>query len=155
MDAFGELFSRYAREAWRAAYAVCGSTGLADEVVQDAFERVVGKFDQFDAKRGFGPWLHRIVMNRALDVLRRERRFRASEPGEPRAPESTGGSGFLDLIAGLEAERRVVVVLRYGLGYPPAAIAELLDLPVGTVHSRLARALRDLRAQTEASLSDG
>ena len=46
MDAFGELFSRYGREAWGAAYAVCGSTGLADEVVQDAFERVVGKFDQ-------------------------------------------------------------------------------------------------------------
>ena len=48
-------------------------------------------------------------------------------------------------------QRRVVVVLRYGLGYPPAAIAELLDLPPGTVHSRLARALEELRAHVEVS----
>ena len=50
-------------------------------------------------------------------------------------------------ITGLSPQRRVVVVLRYGVGLAPAAIAELLGLPLGTVHSRLARALEDLRRE--------
>ena len=52
---------------------------------------------------------------------------------------------LLEAVEGLAPQRRVVVVLRYGLGYSPAEIAELLEVPAGTVHSRLARALEDLR----------
>ncbi|MGB2953332.1 MAG: sigma factor-like helix-turn-helix DNA-binding protein, partial [Gaiellaceae bacterium] len=58
---------------------------------------------------------------------------------------------LLQAVGRLSLQRRVVVVLRYGLGYTPAMIAELLVLPVGTVHSRLARALEDLRAHYEVN----
>jgi RNA polymerase sigma factor (sigma-70 family) len=58
---------------------------------------------------------------------------------------------LLEAIAELSLQRRVVIVLRYGLGYTPTAIAELIDVPVGTVNSRLARALDDLRGRYEVN----
>jgi RNA polymerase sigma-70 factor (ECF subfamily) len=153
-EAVSALYDRYVREAWRAAYGVCGRRALADEIVQEAFERVIAGLDTFDTQRAFKPWLHRIVMNRAVDVLRRERRYAAAGPDEAMAPEREDASAFLALVLPLDPERRVMVVMRYGLGYTPAQIAELLEVPLGTVHSRLARALEELRAQTEAAVHD-
>ncbi len=135
---------------------MCGRSALADEVVQDAFERVLANLERYDDQRAFGPWLHRIVMNRALDVLRRERRYVSAETVEQRAAAGDeDASGFLALVGVLDPERRIAVVMRYGLGYTPAQIAEILGTPLGTVHSRLARALDDLRTQTEATLYEG
>ena len=151
-EAAAALFERYWHPAWRAAYGVTGRRAMADDVAQDAFERAFAALTRFDERRPFGPWLHRIVVNRALDLLRAERRLvgevdRAEEWVDLRA----GDRALLEAVASLPLQRRVVVVLRYGLGLPPPAIAELLELPVGTVHSRLARALEQLREQYEES----
>jgi len=147
-DAAAELFTRHWRAAWRAAYVVTGRRELADDVAQDAFERAFAALARFDERRPFGPWLHRIVVNRCLDLLRTERRLVAGDAGLARlewhdVPD--GDRELLDAVAGLSLQRRVVVVLRYGLGYTPHEIAAMLDLPAGTVHSRLARALEELR----------
>lgn len=152
-DAAAELFARHWRPAWRAAYAITGRRELADDVAQDAFERAFAALARFDERRPFAPWLHRIVTNRCLDLLRAERRLAGdAELERLEAWEPHGGDAeLLEAVAGLTLQRRVVVVLRYGLGYPPAAIAEILALPVGTVHSRLARALDDLRALYEVN----
>jgi RNA polymerase sigma-70 factor, ECF subfamily len=153
-DAAGELFSRHWPGAWRAAYALTGRRAMADDVAQDAFERAFAALERFDDRRPFAPWLHRIVVNRSLDLLRSERRLVGSdavrESGEWSDPR-LGDRALLDAVSRLGEQRRVVIVLRYGLGYPPSAIAELLGLPPGTVHSRLARALEELRAQVEVS----
>ena len=122
---------------------------MAEDVAQDAFERAFAALARFDRRRPFAPWLHRIVVNRSLDLLRSERRLVGPE-GLDRVEgqwRDQGGEDRLLLAAVslLSPQRRVVIVLRYGLGYSPAAIAQLLELPVGTVHSRLARALDDLR----------
>jgi RNA polymerase sigma-70 factor (ECF subfamily) len=150
-DAAGELFARHWRGAWRAAYALSGRRALADDVAQDAFERAFAALSRFDRRRPFGPWLHRIVVNRSLDLLRSERRLVGLEAVERLEGEwrdqPAEDRALLEAIQGLSPQRRVVVVLRYGLGYAPPEIAGLLDLPIGTVHSRLARALDDLRAQ--------
>lgn len=154
-DAAGELFARHWPGAWRAAYAVTGRRAMADDIAQDAFERAFAALSRFDRRRPFAPWLHRIVVNRSLDLLRSERRLVGAE-GEFEAPEwfdpASGDAALLEAIATLSAPRRVVIVLRYGLGYAPTSIAELLDLPLGTVHSRLARALEQLR--TEGAVND-
>jgi DNA-directed RNA polymerase specialized sigma24 family protein len=78
-EAAGELFTRHWPAAWRAAYAVTGRRALADDVAQDAFERAFAALSRFDERRPFGPWLHRIVVNRCLDLLRTERRLVAGE----------------------------------------------------------------------------
>jgi RNA polymerase sigma-70 factor, ECF subfamily len=149
-DAAGELFDRHWPDAWRLARSITGRREMADDVAQDAFERAFAALHRFDRRRPFRPWLHRIVVNRSLDLLRSERRLVGQESldrlGRADPPDqATADRALLAAVAGLSHQRRVVLVLRYGLGYPPADIADLLDLPVGTVHSRLARALEELR----------
>jgi RNA polymerase sigma-70 factor, ECF subfamily len=151
-DAAADLFRRYWRDAWRAAFAITGRRALADDVAADGFERAFAALDRFDDRRPFGPWLHRIVANRALDVLRMERRLSGDEPPDvpDLSPEhGSGDRSLLAEVAGLPLERRVVIVLRYGVGMAPKEIAKTLDLPVGTVNSRLARALEQLRDALE------
>jgi RNA polymerase sigma-70 factor, ECF subfamily len=151
-EAAAALFRRYWRDAWRAAFAITGRRSLADDVAADGFERAFAALGRFDDRRPFGPWLHRIVANRALDLLRAERRL--SDEELPETPDlaplhGTGDRGLLSAVAELSLERRVVVVLRYGVGMTPKQIAAALDLPVGTVNSRLARALEQLRDSLE------
>jgi RNA polymerase sigma-70 factor (ECF subfamily) len=152
-EAAGELFSRHWRDAWRTAHAITGGAASAEDVVQDAFERAFRALSRFDGRRPFGAWLYRIVVNRALTLLRDERRLVSletiEEPVAERDQDLAPDRGLLAAVAALPAERRVVVILRYGLGHSVREIAELVDLPVGTVQSRLARALTDLRARLE------
>ena len=153
-EAAAELFERHWPGAWRAAYAITGRRAMADDVAQDAFERAFAALSRFDERRPFGPWLHRIVVNRCLDLLRTERRLVAADAELARLEwhdVSDGDKELLEAVAGLSLQRRVVVVLRYGLGYTPTAIAELLGIPTGTVNSRLARALEELRADYEVN----
>ena len=151
-EAAAALFRRYWRDAWRAAFAITGRRSLADDVAADGFERAFAALGRFDERRPFGPWLHRIVANRALDLLRAERRL--SDEELPELPDATpvhdsSDRSLLASVAGLSLERRMVVVLRYGVGMTPKQIASALDLPVGTVNSRLARALDQLRESLE------
>ena len=152
-EAADELFSRHWRAAWRTARAITNDAAAAEDVTQDAFERAFRALDRFDGRRPFGAWLHRIVVNRALNLVRDERRTVPLEAiAEPAAADPDGlDHELLRIVATLPAERRVVVILRYGLGHPVAEIAELVGVPVGTVQSRLARALAELRAQLEVS----
>jgi RNA polymerase sigma-70 factor, ECF subfamily len=150
-DAAAELFSRHWPGAWRLAWGITGRREMADDVAQDAFERAFAALARFDRARPFAPWLHRIVVNRALDLLRRERRLvgldRAESIPDPAADVSADTRALLDAITSLSEQRRVVVMLRFGLGYTPREMAGMLGVPVGTIHSRLARALEDLRAK--------
>jgi RNA polymerase sigma-70 factor (ECF subfamily) len=153
-SAAGELFERHWPGAWRAAFAVTGRRDVAEDVAQDGFERAFAALDRFDPHRPFGPWLHRIVVNRALDVLRKDRRLVAMDEVPEHAvwdAEGDGDHAMLAAVATLSPDRRAVCVLRFGLGYAPGEIAELLEVPVGTVHSRLARALDDLRRTARAT----
>ena len=74
-DAAAMLFERHWGGAWRLARTVSGRRDMADDIVQDAFERAFAALGRFDQSRPFAPWLHRIVINRALDLLRSERRL--------------------------------------------------------------------------------
>ena len=94
-----------------------------------------------------GPWLHRIVVNRAIDWAR-ARTLRAElELVDAAAPASSPdvGSDVVEALSGLSPEHRAVIVLRHLLGYTPGEIARLLDLPRGTVNSRLRRGLDQLQ----------
>ncbi len=147
----GEIFDRHWERVWRAAYAVAGDRELASDAAQDAFIRTGAALHRFDRRRPIEPWLVRIAVNRAIDLVRARRREAAG--GElpeafafdpPLADES-----LHDALQQLGPERRAVIALHYWLDYTTPEIAEVLGVPVGTVNSRLARALRDLRLDLE------
>ena len=140
--------------AYRAAYLIVHDGAAAEDIAQEAFLAAMRNLDSFDRRRPFGPWLHRIVVNRAIDWARaRALRAEVSQDGlpEPPAPPEARRGIVSDagaLAAGLAAlspEHRAVIVLRHLLDYTPGEIAELLDLPRGTVNSRLRRGLDQLR----------
>ena len=152
-DAAAELFERHWPAAWRVAFALTGTTASAEDVAQDSFERAFSALRTFNGRSAFSTWLYRIVGNRALNVRRREARLVHVEAGTEQAPGEVPapGSEVADAVARLPSDRRAVVVMRYWLGFTPGEIAAIFDLPVGTVHSRLGRALADLRKELEAT----
>jgi len=143
------LFRDHWPRAFRAAYLVVHDGAAAEDIAQEAFLSAIRTLDRFDRGRPFGPWLHRIVVNRAVDWAR-ARALRA-EVGEPplelASPDRQGApysQPVLDALAELSPEHRAVVVLRHLLEYTPGEISKMLDLPRGTVNSRLRRGLDDL-----------
>jgi RNA polymerase sigma-70 factor (ECF subfamily) len=147
------LFREHWPRAYRAARLVTGDPAAAEDIAQEAFLAAVRNLDRFDRSRPFGPWLHRIVVNRAIDWTR-ARRLRAEvELGEhlPAAAAAEPDGSALAHIRELPPEHRAVVVLRYVLEYTPGEIAELLDLPRGTVNSRLRRGLDRMKEAHEHS----
>ena len=157
--ALEQLFRRHWPRAYRAALLVVGDSAAAEDIAQESFLAAVRALDRFDRRRPFGPWLHRIVVNRAIDWARSRSLRRelapddAPEPAAARRDEPEHARALAAALAELGPEHRAVIVLRYLLDYTPGEIAELLDLPRGTVNSRLRRGLDRLEASLREGLS--
>ena len=146
------LFREHWPRAHRAAYLVVQDAAAAEDIAQEAFLAAMRSLDRFDVGRPFGPWLHRIVVNRAIDWAR-ARTLRAEVGGDALVERPAPAAPPIDplsepvaqALAALPPEHRAVIVLRHLLEYTPGEIADLLDLPRGTVNSRLRRGLDRLR----------
>jgi RNA polymerase sigma-70 factor (ECF subfamily) len=152
------LFQRHWRHAYHTAYLVCHDPAAAEDIAQEAFVAAVRSLERFDRRRPFGPWLRRIVVNRAIDWTRM-RAARRESPTEHlpelAAPCDQPASGDDDdgglgvALGRLAPDQRAVIVLRYVLDLTPGEIAQTLDLPRGTVNSRLRRGLDQMRAHMD------
>jgi RNA polymerase sigma-70 factor (ECF subfamily) len=141
-----ELFSRHWPDAYRTALLIAHDRAAAEDIAQEAFLSALRALPRFDRRRPLRPWLHRIVVNRAIDWAR-ARRLRqeigveaAPEPAAP-VPAELGLGELGAALARLSPEHRAVVVMRYLLELTPGEIAATLGLPRGTVNSRLRRGL--------------
>jgi RNA polymerase sigma-70 factor (ECF subfamily) len=142
------LFRLHWPRAYRAAYLVVHDAAAAEDIAQEAFLAALRNLDRFDRSRPFGPWLHRIVVNRAIDWSRARQLRAEMELGETLAapePDAPLDSSLLGALAALPPDHRAVIVLRHLLEYTPGEIAKLLGLPRGTVNSRLRRGLDSLK----------
>src|SRR5213083_2936409 len=95
-EAIERLFRMHWPRAWRAAYLVVHDAPAAEDIAQEAFLSAIRALERFDRRRPFGPWLHRIVVNRAIDwtrarSLRHEVELGDYVPGPP-APELDGSA---------------------------------------------------------------
>jgi RNA polymerase sigma-70 factor, ECF subfamily len=149
------LFREHWPRAYRAAYLVVHDGPAAEDIAQESFLAAIRALDRFDRRRPFGPWLHRIVVNRAIDWAR-ARALRAEVGDGPLAavaeddrPSDAFSPPVVAALSELSPEHRAVIVLRHLLEYTPGEIAELLELPRGTVNSRLRRGLDDLADRLE------
>ena len=141
-----QLFARHWPDAYRTALLIAHDRAAAEDIAQEAFLSALRALPRFDRSRPLRPWLHRIVVNRAIDFAR-ARRLRAevgvdAVPEVPARPAADIGMGSVGAaLARLSPEHRAVVVMRYLLELTPGEIAAALDLPRGTVNSRLRRGL--------------
>jgi len=145
------------RRHYDKVHAVCrriaGSSRDADDAAQEAMISIVRALDRFDGRSAFSTWIYRIATNAALDELRRRNRRPALhavrddestpeivDPDAERRYQSVADRQAIDAaLAGLPEDFRTAVVLRDVADLDYAEIAEVLQIPVGTVKSRIAR----------------
>lgn len=166
---FGELVLKYQDRLYNTLYRVLGSAEDARDVVQDAFVQAFLKLESFRGSAAFYTWLYRIAFNLAMSHRRRQRPtasldFSRSEHGvEPVDGQPTPDAHVARhdrarlvhaALAELAAEFRQVIVLRELEGCRYEEIAEILELPIGTVRSRLFRARIALRDRLAPMLND-
>jgi RNA polymerase sigma-70 factor (ECF subfamily) len=155
-DVAGLVLARVG-DAYRLARAILLDDADAEDAAQEASLTAWRKRASLRDPARFEPWFDRIVVNVCRDQLRRRRRaVRVAAPSvglQPIAdPPETGTDAELDrAIAALDADHRVVIVMRYWQDRTIDDIAERVGIPTGTVKSRLHHALRALRASLEAS----
>jgi len=148
------LYRAHWPRAYRAAYLVVHDGAGAEDIAQEAFLAALRALDRFDRRRPFGPWLHRIVVNRAIDWTRARTLRREVEADDTVVAELAPAADLEPLVralASLPPEQRAVIVLRHLLEYTPGEIAGMLDLPRGTVNSRLRRGLDALSDEFEGT----
>ena len=165
------LVRRYQRPALRAALTIVRDYATAEDVVQAAFVRVYDRIHQFDLRKPFAPWFFRIVLNDALKAAQRRDRdlSLSAEDGTAMSALVLPDGGlrpdqcleqtetFAELWAALESlppQQRVVLVQRYVLEMREDAMSDALDVPRGTIKSRLHAARQHLRRRLASVLSD-
>lgn len=156
---YGRLVERYQRRLWWSCLRMLGDADEADDVVQETFVRAWERLGDFDPAHRFYTWVFTIARNRCLNALRRRRTwgFRSlsagDDPPELAARErTTGRAENAELARALEAcldvlpdDQREAFELRHGEGFRYAEIAAVLEVPEGTVMSRLHRAREKMR----------
>lgn len=154
-DAFDRLVGVYQDRIYQLAYRITGNREDAWDAAQEAFVKAYRSLRSFRGAAAFSSWLHRIAVNAALDIVRRRK-----EHSEDPLDEAAMGSGhdpgdeverkdvhrrIHRAIAALPVDHRVVVVLRDIQGLAYDEIAKVLQVPIGTVRSRLRRGRETLR----------
>ena len=164
-EAFGKLVRIHMRPAYYAALGFLGNHDDALDASQEAFVRAYLAFARFDPGRPFFAWYYRILRNHCLNVLRKKKHSARSiaeafagsaEPGAEVTAEELERADLRravwEAIWRLGVDDRELIVARDILGTPYATLAELMEIPAGTVMSRLYYARRRLREELKGAL---
>ena len=149
-EAFGQLVSRYQVPVYRVVRGILGSPSESEDVAQEVFLKAYANLAKFRGESGFFTWLYRIAVNEALRARKRRSFANADALPEVEAPppaeEDAPTLATLEkLLRKLSDEFRSIVVLRDIEGMSYSDISETLEIPIGTVESRLFRARQELR----------
>lgn len=166
--AYEELVRHYMADAFLIARGFVGDPDDARDLSQDAFVKAYQARESFDANRPFYPWLYRILKNHCLNFLKRSarkttslfyddnperERFAATSPTPLQHLEREERKAIVRAaVESLSEDHREIILLKNFRGYSYAQIAETLDIPIGTVMSRLfyaRKALKELIIQIE------
>lgn len=157
-EAFAEILHRYEGKVYRLAYRMTGSVADAEDLTQDIFLAIYRSLPRFRGDSSLSTWIYRVAMNHCMDFRRRTRLESLSldenllivtnswqeNPLEAATKEELGREVEAAL-ARLAPHHREVVILHELHGLTYGEVAEVLQIPVGTVKSRLSNAFRQLR----------
>ncbi len=165
-DQFELLVRRYSQELFHCVYRMVGSSAAAEDVVQETFLQVHVSATRFDPSRRFRPWVFTIAVNKARDALRVRQRQRETSLDHTTATGDDDARSFGELLSGpeqrptidMEIEERSarvralvghmpehlreVLILAYYHGFAYRDMADILDIPLGTIKSRLHAAVK-------------
>jgi RNA polymerase sigma-70 factor (ECF subfamily) len=165
LDALGELYDRYGHMVFRTALAITGDESVAGDLLHDVFLRVHRFSNRIDPGRPFEPWLYRVTANLTYTWIKRRKRW-LLQPLEEMAEWLMGSKkympsyqvekfeewrGVYQAIETLPLRHRAVIVLHYFNDLSLQEISEALDIPVGTVKSRLHYGRQTLRKYLETA----
>jgi RNA polymerase sigma-70 factor (ECF subfamily) len=162
LNALSELMTRYQHRMYRFLLRLTQDPGMAEDLFQQTWLRVIEKIGRYDARRQFEPWLFSVARNLAIDYLRQRRPHSLDAPDDwGAAPldrlaaddqdpleqllEFERGSVLASALAELPLIHREVLTLRFEEELKLEQIAEISGIPLSTVKSRLLRALSSLR----------
>jgi RNA polymerase sigma-70 factor (ECF subfamily) len=160
-EAFRVLVERHMKHAYNVAFGFVGNHEDAAEVALEAFVRAHRALPSFRENSGFGTWLHRIVLNLAMNQARRnrtraEREVRPSSVTPQDAPSGGDAPGEEEMRRHIERAlhelptlQRAVVILRHMDGLSTKQVSRILCCSEGTVKTHLFRGLRKLRAKLD------
>ena len=170
-DAYRELIRRYERPVFSLIYRLVRDRERAEDLAQETFIKVLNAIDRYDPSYKFSSWIFKIAHNTALDDLRRKQPETLSIHGSPHAstadeleattltpvsgdetPEDFTSSreigGHIEAAIGtLRAEYRTAILLCHVEGRPYEEVAQIMDVPLGTVKTYIHRARNELKKQ--------
>ncbi|HEU0296219.1 MAG TPA: sigma-70 family RNA polymerase sigma factor [Anaerolineales bacterium] len=162
-NAFNELVRNHARGVMNVVYRMCGDALIAEDAAQETFIRAWQNLSSYRPQTPLRSWLYRIAFNAGMDMLRKEKRILPNDIEEMQLADERPGPEFLvsqrertvlvqQAVLSLPDASRAVVVLREYEGMSYHEIAEALDIPIGTVMSRLNYARKALKEKLEPKL---
>jgi len=149
----GELYERHAPEAVRLGYLITGDAALAEDLVHEAFVKLLGRFRDLRNPDAFHWYLRKTVVNLARSHFRHarvEREYAEREgrrPAEQADADPTGHDEMWAALARLSERQRAAIVLRYYEDLTEAQTADVLGVRLGTVKSLVARGMARLREE--------
>jgi RNA polymerase sigma-70 factor (sigma-E family) len=151
-----ELYQAHAPAAVRLAYLLTGDRALAEDLVQEAFVRLFGRFRDLRNPDAFGAYLRTTVVNLARSHFRRAKVERAYVDREARSsqassPDAGGRQEMWEALQRLRPRQRAAIVLRYYEDLTETQTAEVLGCAVGTVKSLVSRGIDRLREELRGS----
>ena len=162
-NAYSELVRVHSQGVLKVVYRMCGNKHLAEDAAQEAFIQAWLKLPSYKPRASFRSWLYRIAVNSAIDILRKEKRILPgavedyyltdANPGPESLLASTERAEIVSkAVVALPDASRAVLILREYEGFSYQEIAESLDIPIGTVMSRLNYARKLLKEKLEKHL---
>ncbi|UCG50004.1 MAG: RNA polymerase sigma factor [Phycisphaerales bacterium] len=155
-NAFGELVGIWQKRLWGYAYRVTCCEAAAWDIVQETWCSAIRQLGKLKDVSAFPCWLFRIANNKCVDWVRQQHRqsrldqnLQANPQRRATQPPQEQADALQRAIARLEPERRALIMLRYSEGFNMRQIASILDIPEGTVKSRLHRTVTELRQSVE------
>jgi RNA polymerase sigma-70 factor (ECF subfamily) len=147
-NAFDCFIQKYHNELYYTALGIVRSEWDARDICQETFIKVFSSLNKLKDTSKIRQWMNRILINKCNDYFRYNKRVAVSNYIEVKSFSGVENVEKIDLlkaILSLKEETRVVLTLRYFQGFPLKEIADILDIPIGTVKSRIYNGLKELR----------
>jgi len=156
--AFDELVGRWQKRLWHYAFKVTGSESAAWDIVQETWYGIIKGIRKLEDVSVFPRWAFRIANNKCTDWLRKQRQQhrlnneltkQTKNESDKKQNDDEKTESLRTAIEKLSPDRRALLTLRYHEGFDISQIAEILNIPEGTVKSRIHRTLNELRQIVE------